>query len=117
MSTTDFDAEERAVADAMAWMDPSPAVQRTMRLAVLADLEAEETSLWAEWWSLLRVRPVGGPLLAVVAVALVLLSSPLASLPLAVLGAVQDHVDDDLQGLRPDGADPIHPASAAVSTG
>ncbi len=69
---------------AFAALEPTPAARRRMRLAVLADVEAEQTSLFTLWWRLLTGGPRWQPVVALVALAVVLFTSPAVALPLAL---------------------------------
>ena len=66
-------------------LDPTPAQRRRVRARLDADLEAAETSLVTEWVELFRARPVVHSMYAFSAAALLLLLSPLASLPFVLL--------------------------------
>ncbi|OGQ78055.1 MAG: hypothetical protein A2289_21200 [Deltaproteobacteria bacterium RIFOXYA12_FULL_58_15] len=67
-------------------LTPSHKQSARMKAVVDRGVEAAQTALVAEWLEMLRVRPVAHTLYAVGAAALLLLVSPLGSLPLALFG-------------------------------
>jgi len=74
-----------ALTDHLRALDPNAAQRRRIRDGVDSQLEAAETTLLTEWLDLLRARPLVHSLYALGAAALLLVLSPLASLPFVLM--------------------------------
>jgi hypothetical protein len=72
-------------ADVWKALEPTPSQRRRIEDQVFAWLEAHETSIVAEWLSLIRVRPLAGLTYAAAAAVSLLLLSPLGWLVVSVL--------------------------------
>jgi hypothetical protein len=71
------------VADALT---PGTRQRQRMARAVYAGVEAEQASLVSEWLGFFAARPLAHGAYALVAVALLIWMSPLAALPLRLIG-------------------------------
>jgi hypothetical protein len=78
MSDTD---DDRRLHEAFAALEPAPAATARMQVRVVAAHDARPRSLWLEWWSLLRARPVANGALMAVAAVLLFFLTPLGVLP------------------------------------
>ncbi len=78
MSSTE---EDRKLSEAFAALEPAPATVARMQVRVVAGHDARPRSLWLEWWSLLRARPLANGALMAVAAVLLFFLTPLGALP------------------------------------
>ncbi len=77
---------DRALAEVLGRLDPSPLQVRRMRSRMDARLDRLERSIAAEWLDLVRVRPLLTGWLVVATGCAMLVTTPLASLVWALLG-------------------------------
>ncbi len=67
-------------------LTPGEFQRQRMARAVYAGVEAEQASLLSEWLTLIRARPLLHSAYVMAAVAMVIWMSPLAALPLQLIG-------------------------------
>jgi hypothetical protein len=96
--------EDRPLVEVFAGLEPPAERVARLQVRVLQGYEARSRSLWREWLSLLRARPLAHGAWALAAVLVVGFSTPLAAVP----GALA-------QALRPQPPPPVAKALPAPS--